>query len=735
MDPIGGNDANSGLSFALRRKTTLPTLAAGDEVRYMKSADPISVGDVTWTNNSTLELATARTLDLYNDGTAWVPNTNVTGTTNANRKTGATTTFLTVAAGFTTGRIGHYITGAKDCSGYNKVHVWIRFSAVVTNLSNYSLVLCSDTAGTVAVNTLPFPAINTIANTYMSFTLDNAGPLGSTINSVALYATSDPGALTILLDNIFCTNDISCGSVISKDNIEAPDISAGEEVWWPIRSIVGTTITLEYNGTSSIINVTNPGYYGTTETVESYIIQPTIWPNSAATIAAVLNTLAVSGSIGSPIIFTGGWNTTDMSSRTGCSWYSFLNSGGYLFALSGSRSYLNFEHFGCHSGYRLFTSAAGATFINMSKCYTAANINYGIEFNSSAADAQHILTSCATIGGSTGIEFRGNNSAISYIKSILNGSRAIEFPANAKNVRINNCEFADGSSSGVVIIQSGPILFKNGIMARGLRGLYLDRSDSRFEDISISQNSTCAVQAIGGTYEFRNLITDSDGTYAFDFDTNTTKIIVGNWVYSEASPILSSSTRFTDSYIISVKDNGVAEAGAIYFVGGSIDTQNIVRHTASGIAWRMRPTSTDRSSTYPLRQRINSVFCESGVEKTVSVWVRRDHADITGRLLIKAYEIPGISSDISDSITVGADTWEQLSVTFTPTESRFIDVYIECWGGTTHSFYWDDFSASPTSSLDTSGGDYLNINSGAGVAALGGSSPATPATRAYAFIS
>ena len=54
IDFEGGNDANTGLSFAQRWRTitngaTTPRIAAGDEIRIMASPDPTSIGNGTWT--------------------------------------------------------------------------------------------------------------------------------------------------------------------------------------------------------------------------------------------------------------------------------------------------------------------------------------------------------------------------------------------------------------------------------------------------------------------------------------------------------------------------------------------------------------------------------------------------------------------------------------------------------------------------------------------------------------
>ena len=735
MDPVGGNNANDGLSFANRKRNTLPTLAAGDEVRYIKSPDPVNIGDVTWTNNGTLTLASARTLDLYKGGDgAWVASSaNVSVGTNAIRKVGATTTVqITPLAAFTTGKIAHYATGLKDCSAYSKIHLWFLPTIAVPNGSIYQIALCSDTDGNVPVNTLTFTAYNYLANIWVPLTLDNLGPLGNNIQSIALYATTDPGNLTLRLDNIYCTNDISSGSVISKGNNEAPDIANGEHPWFPIRSIVGTTITLEYGGQGNSASSASPGYFGTTETVTGYAIQPDAWPQSAGATATPLNLLLASGVSGTPILFSGGWNTTDMSTQTGASWYSLVNGGGIFLAVN-NRSFINFEKIGIRGGNQMFNTNTAATNCNISRCYATGTIGIAFQINTTALDTNFNINSSATTGCTTGIEFIANNSQLINSVSILNLNRALQNPGATRNTKFENLVLVDGGVNAVWTIQSANLTAKNITMVRGIRGIYMDTSaDGRFDNITISNASTCAVQLLGATAKFYNLTTSGNNNIGFDFNTRNSRVECYNWVYDESSPFNSASTTFADSRLISTYDDGIDGSCLIHSDGSVIDSQTIVRRTDSGIAWRMRPTNANRTSNYPVWQRITSVFCEASIAKTISVWVRRDNTDITGRLILKANDIVGVTTDQTSSISVPADTWEQLSITFTPISSQFVDVYIECWGGTTHSFYWDDFSSSPTSSLDTSSGDYLNYTAGVGVAALGGG---LPTTKIFASVS
>lgn len=62
---------------------------------------------------------------------------------------------------------------------------------------------------------------------------------------------------------------------------------------------------------------------------------------------------------------------------------------------------------------------------------------------------------------------------------------------------------------------------------------------------------------------------------------------------------------------------------------------------------------------------------------------------------------------------MAASTWEQLTITFTPSEDGVVEFFMDAYGGTTYSVIWDDFAISAASYIDASSGDYSWIKTGA----------------------
>jgi hypothetical protein len=128
---------------------------------------------------------------------------------------------------------------------------------------------------------------------------------------------------------------------------------------------------------------------------------------------------------------------------------------------------------------------------------------------------------------------------------------------------------------------------------------------------------------------------------------------------------------------------------------GVIESEATVRHTASGLAWRLDPSSATDKLQFPGPTSGHGfpVGVKSGQAFTISVWVRKDSSynGAAPRLVLIGDILAGVAETI-DTLTVGADTWEQLSVTETPSEDGVVQWYVDC-SGTAGFAYVDDAEA------------------------------------------
>jgi hypothetical protein len=147
--------------------------------------------------------------------------------------------------------------------------------------------------------------------------------------------------------------------------------------------------------------------------------------------------------------------------------------------------------------------------------------------------------------------------------------------------------------------------------------------------------------------------------------------------------------NYGDARLQSQKQDATADS-VIYTDGGTARTQNTVRHTAADVAWQLSPTSTNRNAWYPLALPIATLAVNANATVTVSCWFRRSNTGIMGALFCRGLQIAGVDDDVMATMTAAADTWEQLSISFTPTEAGVVEILALAYGGTAYSVYVDD---------------------------------------------
>lgn len=722
VDYEGGSDANNGTTFALRKKTLTSASSVavfGDTGRLMASPPMVSMGNATWTNVSpTLTLATGRTANVYLDG-AWTAATNVTATAGTTRREGATAASMAIAAGFTTGKIAHYDLGAAtDFSAYGKIALWFRNSVAIANLSIYRLDLCSDTVGAVPLHQLTLPAIAAGANLWIPILLDSGGVLSNVVRSISIHATTDPGTVTILLDNLIATNDLWQGSIVSKN-------SAGEK-WWAIRSINGTAITLEGDPQGSAAT-TPRGYVGTTETVTSYMREPIrVTPVTAA--ATDLFAIGTSGQLGNLISWSGGWNRTDMSTQTDFTWFSGQNSLGEGVALA-TRHYNAFSKMGfvrCDKGFLL--NAAMANVLTDVEC-PACN-NTGVQM-SAVAWLNTLTRVFGNQSGTEGLLLVSGSTQNSFVDCGADGGATNGFKLTDVNSNtFSGCVTRNNATDGTDLDGSSSNTFSNHTSDRngGLGVDLLASIRNQFLTLGCANNAEQGVRFSGSSQNtFRNYTSSGNTNGSVTLITTGSGInFFYNWQPAEAT-VVAAFVNYENSQLISVRHGGNNNDHRIFTDGCTILTSTSNRHTASGLCWEIKMASPlSRTATYPVKQRIAALRVKANVAVTASVWVRRQNAsEISVIFRLPGGQIAGVPNDLDANAAATHQVYEQLSINFTPTEDGVIDfeiIAIYLTGTAGNWMNWDDFSAVSASTIDTSAGDYAYANTGAylGAGAGGG---------------
>jgi len=188
-----------------------------------------------------------------------------------------------------------------------------------------------------------------------------------------------------------------------------------------------------------------------------------------------------------------------------------------------------------------------------------------------------------------------------------------------------------------------------------------------------------------------------------DLGTNTTlsavevKITCVNTMLASATPILAGLTSATKhrSLIAQQRAGQVTNTHSrLYPRLGTISYETATYRSAAP-SEKLAPSSDD--PLFRLTSAPKRVSVAAGKTVTVSAYVRKDgsYNGVAPRLICVANPALGIDRDVvMASLTVGIDTWEQLSGTTTPVaeENGVLEFYVDCTG-TAGAVYVDDWSA------------------------------------------
>jgi hypothetical protein len=302
-------------------------------------------GTVRLRNNTRVMLTTAVTQNIASTGpgrAAWTSaDANVTTSLDTSIfKEHSVSDAISVGVNFTTGKAAYYTLPATlDLSAYQQVSFWvyITFNAFTT-ANKCELRLCSDTTGNTVVDTIAFPIVPSVGR-MQCITVDKGSALGSSISSIALNVNSDlatAGTVVVYLANIIACKASSAADSLTLTSLIGKNVTG--ETFWGIQSINGRRVMLDADTNAGPASTTVRGYYGTSETVTTWK-RETIKLGPAASSTTALQTIQDSGTDGSPITFSGGWDRTNMSTQNLETWLDGLNGLGRAVDYGTSRNW------------------------------------------------------------------------------------------------------------------------------------------------------------------------------------------------------------------------------------------------------------------------------------------------------------------------------------------------------------------------------------------------------------
>ena len=541
---------------------------------------------------------------------------------------------IIVASGFTTGLAAHYqFPSQLDLSLKRQLSFWIKqTSGTVATTGDLSITICNGTDGTGTADTFAIPALPSL-NVWTPITVDLGGAMGSAKNSIAFNIVTDRGAQTFYLDNIIACKNSTAADALTLQSLIGKNIAG--DTFYSMQSINGPRVMLDQDYTATMPTTPPRGYFGATAATAATYKRETFKITAK-------QTMQEAGTEGSLITYSGGWDSTAMSSQTGETWYD-----GIYFTTYG------FD----------FKNYTALNKISFSRCYA--------------------VTSTATV-----------HHCNFNIPSICNSTQLAMGPSGyctASLIQIDNA-----CNSGILNIDTGNKWILGNVRGALTNGITLtgNASNVTFTEINGSVSYGIDAQSAG----YKNFIYGGEIKNSAISDLSLLSlaqdVFMKNVTFSTVTLAAEGADRMAG--LIAINKSADSTNHVHYLGNGTRQTETSIRHTASGISWKLSPTSSVYcTSDFPFYLTIAKWPCQTGVAVTFSVYMRRTNTGLTARLMCKGGQLSGVANDVSTAMTANADTWELITLAaITPTETGVLEIQAECYGGTTYSLYVDDFGVS-----------------------------------------
>ena len=628
------------------------------------------------------------------------------------------------------GKIAHYqLPNTLDLSGYQQVSFQFKHNTNDNaNSGLYSLRLCTDTGGDTSVHTISIDYKKQANDHWTGLTVDLGTNLNSSIKSIALYkdSSSNSGNPTFYFSNIIACKASSAADSITMDSLVGLNTS-DDPAWYPIQGIWDNIVFLKtqeqrrpawgYYGTSSA------AFSATNASATIYKRKQLRSDNSYITASGSDYTSwdqqNGSGTESSPITISGGWDSTNMSTRNGKTCVE-LNGKYQPFYRYGNHvhlSHLYYTNFGSiHNGNKAGEkwSSVGFSHFNSGLVFNSgSSTGIGIDFIISGTKTA-VKISGGTHGGSqsdyyikqaSGSNFRGlildvdssSSASFDLINCIACGSTPI-FVKSACTLTIGTFKWGFNAGTNLVptVNGGGVVSIDRYDVTSAYYTTFKGAGNLTIDDYNYTKDTTYdpSVHYRYGanrstTYGF---YLDTGGLFTIiDAGTVPSNIFISASVLQVKNPTNNFNYQLQNGGVVEIIGyQGTSGDNRAFFLNNTVITpETTTRHTASGVAWKC--TGGTYSPTITLGQIV--VSANSAV--TVGLWTYKTLSTSEAILKIPADLVRGVTAQEVSSLSASTNTWTKIEKTFTPTSSGPLTIQVELKNAVSFAeLYIDDLEVS-----------------------------------------
>lgn len=238
------------------------------------------------------------------------------------------------------------------------------------------------------------------------------------------------------------------------------------------------------------------------------------------------------------------------------------------------------------------------------------------------------------------------------------------------------------------------------VVALSVSGLNVNLKDCTFSNNGTAVSS--ADMIVGNNLTFNNngtainsCVVNIDG-----LTTNTNATVfsgvtgnINNWTTTSDTTLVASSTNRLQKLYLSRYST---YAGAQYN-GSTLVVYDVNTPVRSGTtrSWRHDVQSNQRS-WLPITQRLQPFAVGASTLVTFSIWTQRSSTSVVGVVRLRGNIVAGVNADVTATASAAINTWEQLTITFTPSEAGAAIIELESYStdGNTGSVFFGDASVS-----------------------------------------
>jgi len=604
---------------------------------------------------------------------------------------------IQISDSFTTGKAWYYkLDATLDLSSYQQISMMFcnRASDDNNNTSHIRLALCTDNTGDTIAHNVEIPGF--ARRGMYPVVKDFGANLNSAIKSIALYIDADTGSHDIRITNIVACPASSNASTMTHQHIVGKNTTA-EPVWWQAQYlsedhiIFGQPTGVDFDYHYYVNHGTIISTYGhTSETVPLYKIQPYYTHQINTTLTRDMQNryrfhVGMRDSVGvttagvyepSPTTsITGGWNTTDMSSQDSITWiYIGDRSGQFFSTADDNQSNLHFSHFGL--------LGASSTNLYQTRGYGVSigtihqgNQTSGLFAVSASRDGEVVFDKFYICQASfSGLAGSGSRFDTMYNKL-----------CHMKDIRHFGC----GSNTFGNINYYGEGFMIDNLESYGNR--FIMQNQYRQTSTEMTQIKNLKAKNIESTL-------GSNSIPAKIYNSTISFVQQEAYEWGNTHRGHSASMTAFENY------NGTSGDHRIFFDYGTIKSETSVRHGTTGIAWAFRPLLvfsggssrgqlTANTTKLPLYLQIAEFYAVANKQVTCKAFMRRTNTGLNMRLRVnfrKSY--PHVSQTYVANMSANADTWQEVTLSFTPISSGIIYINAEAFGGNSYTGYVDSIS-------------------------------------------